>query len=112
MELLSKENLKDRKERRQLFWRKVAALAGMSRPPTKRTSIHPQVYKKGLLFLDLQWLNRILEWAGADFQPQRYPFADPRSTTKVKRPEKRAGVWVNTAKRWSCSHARFEQALA
>ena len=28
----------------------------------------------------------------------RYPFADPRSTTKVKRPGKRTSVWVNTPK--------------
>ena len=47
MELRPRENPKDRKERRQLYWRKVAALTGTSRPPTKRTSIHPQVYKEG-----------------------------------------------------------------
>ena len=46
MELRSRENPKDRKERHQLYWRKVAALTGTSRPPTKRTSIHPKVYKE------------------------------------------------------------------
>ena len=98
MELRPRENPKDRKERRQLYWRKVAALTGTSRPPTKRTSIHPQGYKEGRFSLDPQWFHRILDWAGDEFQPQRYPFADPRSTTKVKRPGKRAGVWVNTPK--------------
>ena len=98
MELRPRENPKDRKERRQVYWRKVAALTGTSRLPTRRTFIHPQVYKEGQLSLDLQWFHRILDWAGDEFQPQRYPFADPRSTTKVKRPGKRAGVWVNTPK--------------
>ena len=46
MELRPRENPNDHKERRQLYWRKVAALTRTSRPPTKRTSIHPQVYKK------------------------------------------------------------------
>ena len=91
MELRPRENPKDRKERRQLYWRKVAALTGMSGPPTKRTSIHPQVYKEGRFSLDPQWFQRILDWAGDEFQPQRYPFADPRSTTKVKRPESAPG---------------------
>ena len=98
MELRPRENPKDRKERRQLYWRKVAALTEASRPPTKRTSIHPQVYKEGRFSLDPQWFRAILDSAGDEFQPQRYPFADPRSTTKVKRPGKRAGVWVNTPK--------------
>ena len=98
MQLRPRENLKDRKERRQLYWRKVAALTGTLRPPTNRTSIHPQVYKEGRFPLDPQWFHRILDWAGDEFQPQCYPFADPRSTTKVKRPGKRAGVWVNTPK--------------
>ena len=47
MELRPREIPKDRKERRQLYWRKVAAVTGTSRPPTKRMSIHPQVYKEG-----------------------------------------------------------------
>ena len=100
MELRPRENPKDRKERRQLYWHKVAALTGISRPPTKRTSIciHPQVYKEGQFSLDPQWFHRISDCAGDEFQPQRYPFADPRSTTKVKRPGKHAGVWVNTLK--------------
>ena len=98
MELRPRENPKDRRQRRQLFWRKVAALTGTSRPPTKRTSIHPQVYKEGRFSLDPQWFHRILDRAGDEFQPQRHPFADPRSTTKVKRPGKRAGVRVNTPK--------------
>ena len=98
MELRPRENPKDRKEGRQLYWLKVAALTGKSRAPTKRTSIHPQVYSEGFLSLDPQWFHSILDWAGDEFQPQRYPFADPRSTTKVKRPGKRAGVWVNTPK--------------
>ena len=98
MEWRPRENPKDRKERRQLYWRRVAALTGASRPPTKGTSIHPQVYKEGRFSLDPQWFHRISDWAGDEFQPQRYPFADPRSTTKVKRPGKRAGVWVNTPK--------------
>ena len=98
MELRPRENPKDRKERRRLYWRKVAALTGTSRPPTERTSIHPQVYKEGRFSLGPQWFHRILDWAGDEFQPQRYPFADPRSTTKFKRPGKRAGVWVNTPK--------------
>ena len=98
MELRPRENPKDGKERRQLYWRKVAALMETSRPPTRRTSIHQQVYKEGRFPLDPQWFHRILDWAGDEFQPQRYPFADPRSTTKVKRPGKRAGVWVNTPK--------------
>ena len=46
MELLPRENPKDGKERRQLYWRKVAAHTGTSRPPTKRTSIHLQVNKE------------------------------------------------------------------
>ena len=98
MELRPRENSKDRKERRQLYWRKVAALTGTSGPPTKGTSIHPQVYKEGRFSLDPQWFHRILDLAGDEFQPQWYPSADPRSTTKVKRPGKRAGVWVNTPK--------------
>ena len=98
MELRPRENPKDSKERCQRYWGKVAALTGTSRPPTKRTSIHPQVYKEGRFSLDPQWSHRILHWAGDEFQPQRYPSADPRSTTKVKRPGKRAGVWVNTPK--------------
>ena len=98
MELLPKENPKDGKERSQLYWRKVAALTGTSRPPTKRTSIHPPVYKEGRFSLDPQWFHLILDWAGDEFQPKRYPFADPRSTTKVKRPRKCAWVWVNTPK--------------
>ena len=98
MELRPGENPKDRKERRQLYWRKVAALTRTSRPPTKRTSIHPQVYKEGRFSLDPRWFHRILHWAGDEFQPQRYPFAYPRSTTKVKRPGNRAGVRVNTSK--------------
>ena len=98
MELRPRENPKERKERRQLYWRKVAALTGMSRPPTKRTSIHPQVYKKGQFSLDPQRFHRLLDWPGDELQPQRYPVADPRSTTKVKRPGKRAGVWVNPLK--------------
>ena len=98
MELRPRENPKDRKERRQLYWRKLAALTGTSRPPTKRTSIHRQVYKEGRFSLDPQWFHRILDWAGDQFQPQRYPFADPRWTTKVRRPGKRAGVLVNTPK--------------
>ena len=98
MELRRRENPKDRKERRQLYWRKMAALTGTSRPPTKRTSIHPQVYREGRFSLDPRWFHRILDFAGDEFQPQRYPFADPRSTTKVKRPGKRAAVWVNTPK--------------
>ena len=98
MELRPRENPKDRKQRRQLYWRQVAALTGTSRAPTKRTSIHPQVYKEGRFSLNPQWFHRILDWAGDEFQPQRYPFADPHSTTKVERPGKRAGVWVNTPK--------------
>ena len=98
MELRPRENPKDRKERRQLYWLKVAALTGTSRSPTKRTSIHQKVYKEGRFSLDPQWFHRILDWAGDEFQPQRYPFADPRSTIKVKRPGERAGVWVNTPK--------------
>ena len=98
MELRPREKQKDRKERRQLYWRKVAALAGTSKPPTKRTSIDPHVYKEGGFSLDPQWLYRILDWARDEFQPECYPFADPRSTTKVQRPGKRAGVWVNTHK--------------
>ena len=47
MELRPRENPKDRRERRQLYWRKVAALTEASRPPTIRTSIHPLVYKEG-----------------------------------------------------------------
>ena len=78
MELRPKGNPKDRKERHQLYWRKVAALTGKSRPPTKRTSIHAQVYMEGRFSLDTQWFHRILDWAGDEFQPQRYPFADPR----------------------------------
>ena len=69
MELRPRENPKDRKERRQLYWRKVAALTGTSRPPTKRTSIHTQVYKEGGFSLDTQWFHRILDWAGNEFQP-------------------------------------------
>ena len=83
MELDPRENPKNRKERWQIYWRKVAALTGTSRLPTKRTSIHPQVYKEGRFSSDPQWVHRVLDWAGAEFQPQRYPFADPRSTTKV-----------------------------
>ena len=91
MELRPRKNPKDRKEKRQLYWRKVAALTGTSRPPTNRTSIHQQVYKEGHFSLDPQWFHRILDWAGDEFQPQRYPFADPRSTTKVKRPQSAPG---------------------
>ena len=98
MELRPRENPKDRNERRQIYWRKVAALTATSRPPIKRTSIHPQVYKEGRFCLDPQWFHRTLNSAGDEVQPQRYPFADPRSTTMVKRPGKRAGVWVNTPK--------------
>ena len=98
MELRPRENPKDRKESRQLYWRKLAALTGTSQQPTKRTSIHPQVYKEGRFSLDPQWFHRILNWARDEFQPQHYPFADPRSTAKVRRPGKRAGVWVNTPK--------------
>ena len=98
MELRPRENPKIWKERRQLYWRKVAALTGKSRPSTKRTSIHPRVYKEGRFSLDPQWLHRNLHRAGYEFQPQGYPFADPRSTTMVKRPEKRARVCVNTPK--------------
>ena len=98
MELCPRDSPKDCKQARQLYWRKVAALTGMSRPPTKRTSIHPQLYKEGRFSLDPQWFYRILDSAGDELQPQRYPFADPRSTTKVQRPGKRAGVWVNTPK--------------
>ena len=98
MELRPRENPKDRKESRQLYWRKVAALTETSRPPTKRTSIYPQGNKEGRFSLHPQWFHRILDWAGDEFQPQCYPFADPRSSTKVKRPGKRAGVWVNTPK--------------
>ena len=98
MQLRPSENPKDRKKRRQLYWRKVAALTGTSRPPTKRTSIHPQVYKEGRFSLGLQWFHRMLDWAGEEFQPQCYPFADLHSTTKVRRPGKRARVWVNTPK--------------
>ena len=93
-----RKNPTDRKERRQLYWRKVAALTGTSRPPTKRTSIHPQMYKEGRFSLDPQCFHRILDCAGDEFQPKRYPFADPRSTTKFKRPGKRDGVWVNSPK--------------
>ena len=71
MELRPRENPKDRKQGRQLYWRKVAALTGTSRPPTKRTSIHPQVYNKGIFSLDPQWFHGILDWAGDEFQPQR-----------------------------------------
>ena len=92
MELRPTENPKDRKERCQLYWRKVAALMGTFRPPTKRTSMHPQVYKKGRFSLDPQWIRGILDWAGDEFQHQRYPFADPHLPTKVKRPEKPAEV--------------------
>ena len=77
---------------------KVAALAGTSRAQTKRTSIHTEVYKEPRFSLDPQWFQRIFNWAGDEFQRQRYPFADPRSTTKVKGPGKRARVWVNTSK--------------
>ena len=98
MELRPRENPRVCKERLQLYWRKVAALMGTSRPPTKRTCIHPQVYKEGRFNLDPPWFHRILDWAGDEFQPQRYPFAGPRSTTKVRRPGKRAGAWVNTPK--------------
>ena len=97
-DLRPRENPKDRKGRRQLYWRKVAALTGTSWPPTKRTSIHPQVYKEGRFSLHPQWLHRILDWAADEFQPQCYPFADPRSTTKVQRPGMVAGVWVKTSK--------------
>ena len=98
MELCPRENPKNRKESRQLYWRKVAALTGTTRTPTKRTSIHPQVYKEGPFSLDPQWFHRILNWAVDEVQTQRYPFADLRSTTNVKRPGKRAKVWVNTPK--------------
>ena len=54
MELRPRKNPKDCKERRQLYWRKVAALMRTSRPPTKRASIHPQVYKEGRFSLDPQ----------------------------------------------------------
>ena len=67
MELRPRANPKDGKERRQPYWRKVAALTGKSRPPTKRTSIHPQVYKEGRFSLDPQWFHRILDWAGDEF---------------------------------------------
>ena len=46
--------------------------------------MHPQVYKKGRSSLDPQWIPRILDWAGDEFQNQRYPFADPHLPTKVK----------------------------
>ena len=36
MELRQRENLKDRKERHQLYWRKVAVPTEILRPPTKR----------------------------------------------------------------------------
>ena len=98
MELRPRENPKDRKERCHVYWRKVTAITGMSRSPTKRTSIHPQVYREGQFSLDPQWVHRILDWAGDEFQPQRYQFAVPRSATKVKRPGKPARVWVNTPK--------------
>ena len=98
MELRPRENPKGRKERRQLYWRKVAVLTGTSRPRTNRTSIHPQMYKEGRFSLDPQWFHRILDWAGDGFQPQRYPFASLRSTIKLKRPKKGAGLWVNTPK--------------
>ena len=98
MELRPRESPKDRKERRQLYWRKVAALTGTSRQPKETTSIHPQPYKEGRFSLDPQWFHRILDRAGDESQPQRYPFADRRSTAKVRRPGKRAGVWVNTPK--------------
>ena len=55
-------------------------------------SIHPQVYKEGPFSLDPQWFHRSFEWGEDDFQPQRYSFADLRSTTKVERSRKRAGV--------------------
>ena len=98
MESRPREHPKDRKKRRQLYWRKVAAVTAMSRPQTKRTSIHPEVYKEGRFSLDPRWFHRILDWAGDEFHPQRYPFADPLSTTKVKRPGNCAGVWVYTPK--------------
>ena len=50
-------NPKDRKKRHQLYWRKVAALMGPSRPPTKRTSVHPQVYKKGRSGFPAFWIG-------------------------------------------------------
>ena len=56
------------------------------------------MYKEGRFSLDQHWFHCILDWAGAEFQPQLYAFADPRSTTEVKRPGRRAGVWVNTPK--------------
>ena len=111
MELRPRGNPKYRKERRQRCSRKVAALTGTSRPPTKRTSIHPQMYKEGRFLLDPQWFHLILDWAGDEFQPKRYQFADPHSTTKVKRPGKRWGMGQHS-ERWSCSHARFQHALA
>ena len=98
MGLRPRENPKDCKERPQLYWRKVAALAGMSRPRIKRTSIHPQVYKDGRFSLDPRWFHRIFDWAGDEFRPQRYQFADLCSTTKVKRSGKLAVAWVNTSK--------------
>ena len=61
MELRPRENPKDCKERRQLYWRKVAALTGTSRLPTKRMSIHPQVYREGRLSSDPQWF-----WIGLE----------------------------------------------
>ena len=61
MELRPRESSKNRKEMRQLYWRKVAALTGTSRPLTRRTSIHPQVYKEGRFSLDPQWFHRILD---------------------------------------------------
>ena len=94
------------KGRIQRIARKGVSFIGVRCPPSRERrgrqprgrQLHPQVYKEGRFSLDLQWFRRILDWAGDEFQPQRYPFADRRSTTKVKRPEKRAGVWVNTPK--------------
>ena len=61
MELRSRETPKDRKETRPLSSRKVAALTGTSRPPTKRTSVDPQVYKEGRFSLVPQWFHGIFD---------------------------------------------------
>ena len=90
MQLRQRENPKDRKRGRELYWQKVAALTGTSRPSTKLTSIHQQVYKEGRFSLDPQWFHRILVWAGDEFQPPRYPLQIrarlPKSSTLESAP--------------------------
>ena len=53
MEFRPRRNPKDGKERRQPFWRKVAAPTGTSRPPTMRASIHHKCIRKD----DSRWIR-------------------------------------------------------